>query len=149
MTRPDFLKLCLRRTASVMCGALVLWAGSIPAQTAPAYKMRIVGGLADLHQYTRNEEPFWTKELSRLSGGKFTAEIVPFDRAGVPGAEMLRLIQLGVVPFGTTLLSFAAREFPEYGAPDLAGLNPDMATLKLTVRAFRPYLEKQLRDRLG
>jgi TRAP-type C4-dicarboxylate transport system substrate-binding protein len=126
-----------------------VWGCSAQAQTPPPYKLRIVGGLAGLHQYTRNEEPFWTRELSRLSGGKFTAEIAPFDRAGVPGSEMLRLIQLGVIPFGTTLLSFLATEFPEYGAPDLAGLNPDMASLKASAAAFRPYLEKQLRDRLG
>lgn len=149
MTRPDLLLLCLRRAATVLCGVLALWVNSALAQTAPTYKLRIVGGLAGVHQYTRNEEPFWSKELSRLSAGKFDADIVPFDRAGVPGAEMLRLIQLGVVPFGTTLLSFIANEFPEYGAPDLAGLNPDMASLKASVAAFRPYLEKQLRDRLG
>ena len=149
MTRSDFLMLCKRCAATLLCGALGLWAIDAQAQVPTAYKLRIVGGLADIHQYTRNEEPFWTQELSRLSGGKFTAEIVPFDRAGVPGSEMLRLIQLGVVPFGTTLLSSISTQSPEYSAPDLAGLNPDMASLKSSVAAFRPYLEKQLRDRLG
>jgi TRAP-type C4-dicarboxylate transport system substrate-binding protein len=121
------------------------------ASAAPAggQKLRIVGGLAGLNQYTRNEEPFWTKELPRLSQGRYTAEIAPFDRAGVPGTEMLRLIQLGVVPFGTALLSNISTQYPEYAAPDLAGLNPDMATLRKTVAAFRPYLEKSLRERHG
>ena len=121
---------------------------SAPAGQAP-YKLRIVGGLAGLNQYTRQEEPFWNKELSRLSGGRFEAEIVPFDRAGVPGSEMLRLLQLGVVPFGTTLMSSFTAQYPEYTAPDLAGLNPDIATLKTTLAAFRPYLEKALRDQHG
>ena len=91
------------------CGSGAAWAqatGAGPGAKAPVpYKLRIVGGLAGLNQYTRQEEPFWSKELARLSGGKFDAEIVPFDRAGVPGGEMLRLLQLGVVPFGTTLIS--------------------------------------------
>ncbi len=119
------------------------------AQPSPVQKLRIVGGLAGLNQYTRNEEPFWTKELSRLSGGKFEADIIPFDRAGVPGADMMRLIQLGVVPFGTALLSNLSAQYPEYSAADLAGLNPDMATLKTTVAACRPFLEKSLRERHG
>ena len=74
-----------------------------PASKPPAAvsHLRVVGGLAELNQYVRREEPFWTRELARLSGGRYTAEIVPFDRAGVPGTEMLRLLQLGVVPFGT------------------------------------------------
>src|SRR3989344_1897213 len=92
-----------------------------PAAATAPYKLRIVGGLAGINQYTRQEEPFWSKELLRLSGGRFDAEIVPFDRAGVPGAEMLRLLQLGVVPFGTTLMSSFTAQYPEYTAADLAG----------------------------
>ena len=133
--------------SACLCAGLV---GTVCAQpTAPGQKLRIVGGLAGLNQYTRNEEPFWTQELPRLTGGKYSAEITPFDRAGVPGAEMLRLMQLGVVPFGTALLSNISSQYPEYAAPDLAGLNPDMATLKKTVAAFRPYLQKDLRERHG
>jgi TRAP-type C4-dicarboxylate transport system substrate-binding protein len=143
MDRPKHLL----RALTLLCAALALW--PVLAQTPAPYKLRIVGGLAGLHQYTRNEEPFWTQTLARLSAGKFNADIVPFDRAGVPGAELLRLIQLGVVPFGTVLMSFMSSQHPEYGAPDLAGLNPDIARLKVSVAAFRPYLEKQLRERHG
>jgi TRAP-type C4-dicarboxylate transport system substrate-binding protein len=126
-------------------GCASAWGADVPVQQ----RLRIVGGLAGIHQYTRNEEPFWTQELARLSQDRYTAEIVPFDRAGVPGSEMLRLLQLGVVPFGTALLSNISAQYPEYAAPDLAGLNPDMATLRKTVAAFRPFMEKSMRDRLG
>ncbi len=141
--------LCAGAWALCMQAAWAQGAGAPPGPAAAPYKLRIVGGLAGLNQYTRQEEPFWSKELARLSGGKFEAEIVPFDRAGVPGGEMLRLLQLGVVPFGTTLMSSFSAQYPEYTAPDLAGLNPDIATLKTTVAAFRPYLEKALRDQHG
>lgn len=143
LTRP------LRRIAPLLGALLCLWGATVSAQNTPAQKLRIVGGLGALNQYTRNEEPFWTRELSRLSAGRFSADIVPFDRAGVPGGDMLRLIQLGVVPFGTLLSSNLSAQHPEYGAADLAGLNPDMASLKKTVAVFRPYLEKTLRDRHG
>jgi len=128
------------------------WATMALAQTAGApapYKLRVVGGLAALSQYTRWEEPFWSKELLRRSGGKFSADIIPFDRAGVPGVEMLRLLQLGVVPFGTTLMSSLSAQYPQYTAADLAGLNPDMASLKTSLAAFRPFLEKALREQHG
>ncbi len=119
-----------------------------PAPAAP-YKLRVVGGLAGINQYVRHEEPFWTQELARLSNGRFSADIVPFDRAGVPGMEMLRLMQLGVVPFGTVLMSSLSAQYPQYTAPDLPGLNPDMASLRSSVAAFRPYLEKTLREQHG
>lgn len=131
--------------------SLATTAQSQPASppAAPSVRLRVVGGLANLNQYTRHEEPFWTRELPRLSGGRLTADVVPFDRAGLRGQEVLRLVQLGAVPYATALLSLAAAEDPELGAPDLAGLNTDMAALKRTAAAFRPYLEKMLRERYG
>jgi TRAP-type C4-dicarboxylate transport system substrate-binding protein len=120
--------------------------------SAPApvpQRLRIVGGLAGINQYIRHEEPFWTTELPRLTGGQLSAEIVPFDRAGIRGQEMLQLMQLGVVPFGTALVSQSAVAEPLLAVPDLAGLNPDIASLRRTVASFRPQLEKTLRERHG
>jgi TRAP-type C4-dicarboxylate transport system substrate-binding protein len=129
------------------------WAFVAQAQSAPAspdaVHLRIVGGLAGVNQYTRHEEPFWTRELARSSAGRASADIVPFDRAGIRGQEMLRLVQLGVVPFGTALLAMVAVNDAELTLPDLAGLNPDMPTLRRNVSAFRPHLQKLLRERYG
>lgn len=126
---------------------LMFFASLCNAQTAPVQRLRIVGGLGGVTQYTGHEEQFWTRDLAALSGGRYTASIVPFDRAGVPGQEMLNLMQLGVVPFGTALMSQMATQFPELGAPDMAGLNPDIPTLRRVVSAFRPYLSETLRER--
>jgi TRAP-type C4-dicarboxylate transport system substrate-binding protein len=122
---------------------------SARAQPQEPLKLRVVGGLAGLNQYTRNEAPFWTTQLKQLSGGKYTAEIVPFDRAGIRGQELLSMVRLGTVPFGTLLLSQAAPRDAEMAASDLAGLNPDAASLRRTVAAFRPRLEALLRERHG
>lgn len=152
---PRLLRLSRRCAAALCCGvagwtATLAWPQALAAKPQPApYHLRVVGGLAELSQYVRREEPFWTRELARLSAGRYTAEIVPFDRAGVPGTEMLRLLQLGVVPFGTALMSSFSAQYPEYTAPDLAGLNPDISTLRTTLAAFRPYLEKALREQHG
>lgn len=121
-----------------------------PTPSEPAAgPLRIVGGLGGVNQYTRLEQPFWTDTLARLSGGRHRAEIQSFDRAGIRAPEMLSLIQLGVVPFGTVLLSVDAGRDVEIAAPDLAGLNPDMASLRRTVTAFRPWLADMLRERRG
>ena len=137
----------VRALASVATVACALHAPPCAAQE-PEH-LRIVGGLGGVNQYTRHEEPFWTHELKRLSGGRADAEIVPFDRAGIRPQEMLRFVQLGVVPFGTSLLNLSAVLDAEIGAPDLAGLNPDVAALRRTIAAFRPHLEKLLRERYG
>lgn len=109
----------------------------------------VIGGLAGTTQFTQLEAPFWSAELERLSGGKYSASVVAFDRAGVPDAEMLRLMQLGVVPFGTVLMGSLSGQFPQYTAPDLAGLNLNIEDLRTSVKAFRPYLENALREEQG
>jgi TRAP-type C4-dicarboxylate transport system substrate-binding protein len=127
--------------------------GATPASASTSLgapiRLRVVGGLGSVSQYTRHEQPFWTRELARLSGGRATAEIVSFDGAGIRGQEMLRLVQLGVVPFGTSILNLSAVEEAELGIPDLAGLNPDMAALRKSVAAYRPRLKQLLHDRYG
>ncbi|MGP1684422.1 MAG: ABC transporter substrate-binding protein, partial [Giesbergeria sp.] len=91
-TLSSLLALCLGLAIGSGVGAQQTTAGGA---TQPALTLRVVGGLAGVSQYTRLEEPFWSRELALLSGGKYQARIVPFDRAGVPGADMLRLLHLG------------------------------------------------------
>ncbi len=134
--------------AGVALAALLGVGAAAPPAPEPV-RLRIVGGLGKLSQYTRHEAPFWTAELPLLSGGRASAEIAPFDQIGLAGSEMLRLIQIGAIPFGTALLPLVAAQDPELGAPDLAGLNPDMATLRRNFASFRPYLAQRLRERWG
>lgn len=142
---------------SLLCGACPLQGQPAPpiappqAASAPAapVRLRVVGGLDGLSQYLHHEQPFWTRELAARSKGRVQAEIVPFDRAGIRAQDGLRLIQLGIVPFGTTLLSQVAAHAPELSAPDLAGLNSDMAAVRRAVTAFRPLLQRTLKERYG
>jgi TRAP-type C4-dicarboxylate transport system substrate-binding protein len=119
------------------------------AAAVEALHLRVVGGLGGVHQYTHQEAPFWTRELPRLSQGRITAEIAPFDHAGMRGEEMLRLLKSGSVPFGTLLLARTMAVEPELGAVDLPGMNPDFATLRRHLAAYRPHLEAVLRERHG
>jgi TRAP-type C4-dicarboxylate transport system substrate-binding protein len=130
-------------------GAATASAAAPVARSPLPITLKIVGGLAGVNQYTRHEEPFWTQELPRLSGGRMRADIVAFDRAGIRGQDMLRLMQLGVVPFGTALVSMSAANAPLISAADLAGLSPDMASLRRHATAYRPFLDKLLREQHG
>ena len=130
-------------------GALAVAGVASAAEAPPPLHLRVVGGLGSLNQFTRHERPFWETELEKLSQGRYTAEIVPFDRAGIRSQEVLTLVQLGAVPFATLPVSGGITKDPELTAPDLAGLNPDMASMRRSVAAFRPYLEGMMRERYG
>ena len=112
-------------------------------------RIKIVGGLADVRQFTTYEEPFWRERIPAATGGRVVADIAAFDRSGIRGQEVLQLMRLGVVPFGTALLSLAATEEPELNGADLVALSPDIATLQRNVAAYRPHLRRILAERYG
>lgn len=120
-----------------------------PAKQAEPIVLRIVGGLGGIRQYFGLEAPFWQQRLPNETGGRISATIHPFDRSGLRGQEMLQLIRLGVVPFGTALLSLVGGDEPELGAMDLPGLSPDVEALRDVVDRFRPHIERILAERYG
>lgn len=138
-----------RRLIRYACLALLALVALPAAAQDQPIRIKVVGGLADVSQYVRYEEPFWRQRITQLTGGRVVAEVAPFDRSGIRGQEMLQLMRLGVVPFGTALLAIVSTEEPEFNAVDLPALSPDMRTLRQTVAAFRPHLEQLLRDRYG
>ena len=143
--RARALSACIGLVAALAAGV----AGVALAADAPApLHLHIVGGLGSLKPFTQHEQPFWETELAKLSNGRYTAEIVPFDRAGIRAQEALTLVQLGAVPFATVQVSGGVKD-PELSAPDLSGLNPDIASMRRSVAAFRPYLEDTMRKRYG
>lgn len=132
------------------CVLLILATGGVRSGRAEAtVELDVVGGLAGVLQYERHEEPFWTRRVPEMTGGRVQAQIVPFDRSGIRGQEMLQLLRLGVVSFGNVLLGLAAADDPELNAIDLPLLSPDMAALRRTVTLWRPRLETLLQERYG
>lgn len=120
-----------------------------PALSDGSVAIRVVGGLGAVSQYTQHEAPFWTHRIHELSRGRIQATIHPFDRSGLRGQEMLQLIRLGVVPFGTSILSLVAAEDPELNTADLPALNPDLETLRNTIELYRPHMRTLLAERYG
>ncbi|WP_245214169.1 TRAP transporter substrate-binding protein [Roseomonas indoligenes] len=129
--------------------ALLALAGAGSAAAQEPLRLRVVGGLGGVSQYTRYEEPFWRERVSELTRGRVVAEITPSDRSGIPPDAMLSRIQRGEVPFGTILLAGAAAEEPEFQALDLPLQNPDIAALRRTVQLYRPHLQRLLAERYG
>ena len=132
-----------------MIGLAAPSAGSQAAAQSGAIEIDVIGGLAGVSQYDRFEEPFWSVTVPVITGGRVRAHIVPSERSGVRGQDVLQLLRLGVVSFGNVLLALAASEEPELNGIDLPLLNPDIGTLRQTVEMWRPRLTALLEERYG
>jgi len=115
----------------------------------PRLHLKVVGGLGDAQQFAQYEEPFWNRQLAEHSGGRITAEVSAFDAIGLRGPEVLQLMRLGVIAFGTLSLNLIASEDPEAAGVDLVGMNPDIASLRRSVDAYRETLATLYRERYG
>ncbi|TXL68844.1 TRAP transporter substrate-binding protein [Zeimonas arvi] len=124
-------------------------AGTAVAQDMPKTSLKVVGAWGNLTQYKNFEQPFWTKELAEKSGGAITAEITPFNEMGLKGAEIFRLMRLGVIDFGSTVLGYVAADDARNEAVDLAGLSPDVATARKVSDAYKPIFDKFYGERFG
>jgi TRAP-type C4-dicarboxylate transport system substrate-binding protein len=89
------------------------------------------------------------KEITDKSNGAITAEITPFNEMGLKGAEIFRLMRLGVIDFGSTVLGYVAGDDARNEAIDLAGLSPDIATARKISDAYKPVYDKFYREKFG
>ncbi|WP_374634756.1 TRAP transporter substrate-binding protein [Ferrovibrio sp.] len=146
----------MKRFKSLAHGALLgsflaagLGASAALAQDMPKTPLKVVGAWGNLTQYKNFEQPFWSKEITEKSGGAITAEITPFNEMGLKGAEIFRLMRLGVIDFGSTVLGYVAADDARNEAVDLAGLAPDVAAARKISDAYKPVYDKFYGERFG
>jgi TRAP-type C4-dicarboxylate transport system substrate-binding protein len=130
----------------VLLPALLMLSGARAADL-PATHLTVMGSLGGTAQYREIEQPFWSQQLAQDSGGRITADVIPFDQTGLKGVEALQMARLGVISFLTLPLSLVSSEDPEANAPDLPGLNPSVETMKANLAAYRPVLTDVYRTR--
>ena len=85
------------------------------ATDLPESRFKIVGSLGGVSLYDKFERPFWSKHIGERSQGRVTAEIVPFTDMGLGGSEIVRLIRVGVIDFGSTALRYVSGTEAEAG----------------------------------
>src|SRR5579859_1190593 len=119
------------------------------AAELPVIHLTVMGSLGGTAQFRDVEEPFWTQQLAADSNGRITADVTPFDRAGLKGSEALQMARLGVISFLMVPLSLISSEDPEANAPDLPGLNPSVEAIRANLSAYRRVLVELYRTRYG
>jgi len=125
---------------------IILPAFPVRSEELPNVHLKVIGGLGQTSQYKEQEEPFWTKRIPERSGGKITAEISPYDQDGLSGPEVLQFARLGAITIGNVPLAQIASEDPEVAGLDLAGMNPDVSSLRRSIDAYLPTLTALYRD---
>ena len=130
-----------------MLKKLLMTVAAVGVMSAPALatdypetNLKVVGTWSSLPLYKNFEKPFWETTLPEKSGGKVKGEIQGFNEMGLKGAEIVRLMEQGVIDFGATVLGYLAADDPRNEAIDLAGLSPDVQTARRVSESYKPVL---------
>lgn len=135
--------------ALMLAVAAAALAAPVSSEPLPRTYLKVVGAWDYLSQYRNFEEPFWSRTISEQSNGQVTAEITPFNQLGLKGTEIIRLMKLGVVDFGTSVLAYGAENDTESEGIDLAGLSADIKTAQTVVNSYLPVLDAFYQKQYG
>lgn len=119
--------------------------------TAPAFAedFAVVGSWSNLPLYQQFETPFWTKQLSELTGGDMTAQLTSFDQMGIVGADVFRMLGDGVFDIGSTVADYTVGDAPELEGLDVPLIANTADEAKAMVTAARPMVADIMRDRFN
>jgi len=84
-----------------------------------------------------------------MSEGGIATAVTAFNKAGLKGSEIVRLMNLGSVDIGTVILSYISAEDPIVEGVDLAGLAPDVASARSIAMAFTPAMSRHFEKKYG
>ena len=123
--------------------------GSLLGGDLPKTTLSVAGTWSNLSQYKDFEYPFWSSTIPKKSDGQITASIKGFNEMGLKGSEIVRLMKLGVLDFGSTVLGYLAADDAMNEGIDLAGISPDILTAKKVSEAYKPVLAERYQKKYG
>ena len=107
----------------------------------------VVGTWGFLENWKQFEKKFWTEMLPNASGGKLTANAKPYTELGLKGYEVMSGLKKGAYDAVHALTSYSAKASPALEGIDLAGVIQDFGTYRKAGQAYRPIIEREIKDK--
>ena len=119
------------------------------AQDLPKTHFKVVGGGSHNYTFGSTEKPFWEETLPKASGGQVTADLSGLSESGLKGPEVVRLMRTGAIDIGMGVFAYVSSDDALFEGVDLPGMAPDIDKAHAIAKAYRPVLEKRMRERHG
>jgi TRAP-type C4-dicarboxylate transport system substrate-binding protein len=129
----------------VLAGSLA-FAGSAAAQVEKK-EFNVIGTWNFLTNWQKLEQPFWTSDLGKASGGNLTGNIKSITEVNLKGTEVLRLLKQGVFDFAAALPIYVEDGGAIIEASDLSGVAKDFAMGRKIADAWMPEMQKVMREK--
>ncbi len=131
---------------SILAAAALTGAAfALPAagQTLGQRDFAVVGTWGQLSHWRDSEGPFWTQTIPAASGGRFRINAKPLTELGLSGHGVMRDLSVGAFDFAHGVFLYVSADSPVIDGGDLAGVVPDLATMRKVMDAYRGVLNAE------
>lgn len=119
---------------------------TLAAEMEP-FSVRVVGLPTGASEWGFLEQPFWTRMVPELSGGKITTQINSMSELNLQGGEVFRLTSQGTFDIADIVANYGAGDLPQLDALDLAGVAATFQEQAAVIESYMPVISTALRDR--
>jgi TRAP-type C4-dicarboxylate transport system substrate-binding protein len=140
----------MKLTLPIACVAATLAAAaSLPvlAQQVDSRTFNVVGTWNFLTNWQKMEQPFWTEDLPKASGGKLKGNIKSITEVNLKGTEVLRLLKQGVFDVAAALPIYVEDGGAIIEASDIAGVARNFKMGRDVMNAWLPEMQKVMQQR--
>ncbi len=119
---------------------------AVSAYAAPK-QLRVVGSWSSLALYKKFEKPFWTEVVPET----FHTRVImsSLGQVKLKGASVLRAMDNGVFDVVSTVADYVVSDAPGLAGLDLPVLAPNINLARKVVKAYRPVMEKIIKNRFN
>lgn len=136
-------------TACVLGLAAMTVTATTASAEIKARQLEVVGGNGSTPFWNDYEKVFWEKTIPEATGGKITANAVPYTELGLSGFETLRLLRLGTYDVGTPTLASTVSESHELEGLELPGTISDIENWREVYRAYRSVIDSEMQQKFN
>ena len=139
------------RTMTIRLGvgavAAVLVAGM--ASAALAAELRVAGNFSGNKKHVDGVERPFFDGLAKETGLDLKVNYNPMDMLGIKAPDALRLLKAGAFDVMSVQTGMASRDDPFFEGLDIAGVAPDMKSLRKVVDAYRDEFDQRLQKKFN
>jgi len=141
----------MQNFAHVGLGAVIALAFSafVAPASAGSVELRVAGNFSGNKKHVDGvERPFFAG-LAKASGIDLKVNYNPMDMLGIKAPDALRLLKSGAFDVMSVQIGMAARDDPFFEGLDIAGVSPDMTSLRKAVEAYRAVFDARLQKKFN
>ena len=127
--------------------AAMLVATPVVAQDIDTKEFLVVGTWGNLFNWKEHESRMWNDVIPAASGGKLTANAKPYTELGLSGYEVVKQLEVGAYDAVHALTTYTSQDSPPLEGIDLAGVFQDFPTYRKALNAYKPVIQRELRDK--